>query len=48
MTMVLYLYRNGFQNFRLGYASSIAWVLFMVIFALTWIRFRRERGARIE
>ena len=48
MTMVLYLYRNGFQNFRLGYASAIAWVLFMVIFAFTLMRFRRERGAQAE
>ena len=30
-TIVLYIYQNGFQLFRMGYASAIAWVLFGVI-----------------
>ena len=25
-TIVLYSYQNGFQYFRMGYASAIAWV----------------------
>ncbi len=37
ITLVLYLYRSGFQNFKQGYASAIAWVLFIVIFGLTLI-----------
>ena len=33
--LVLYLYQNGFQFFRMGYASAIAWVLFIYIMILT-------------
>ena len=44
VSLVLYLYRSGFQNFRQGYASAIAWVLFLAIFALTLLRFQRQRA----
>ncbi|CAN5822444.1 sugar ABC transporter permease [soil metagenome] len=37
---VLYIYRNGFEFFRMGYASALAWVLFLIILALTFINFR--------
>jgi ABC-type sugar transport system permease subunit len=47
ITLVLYLYRNGFQNFQQGYASAIAWVLFIVIFGLTLIQFQRQRRSSI-
>jgi cellobiose transport system permease protein len=30
-TVTLYLYQSAFENLRLGYASAIAWVLFLVI-----------------
>ncbi len=40
ITMVLLLYRKAFQNFHFGYASSIAWVLFMIILVLALIVFR--------
>ncbi len=48
LSMVLYLYQNGFQRFRQGYASSIAWVLFLAIFAVTIIQFRRQRGGAYD
>lgn len=32
---VLYLYRNAFQFFQMGYASALAWVLFTYILLLT-------------
>jgi len=35
LTMVLYLYRKGFQQFHFGYASAIAWVLFFIILVFT-------------
>lgn len=47
ITLVLYLYRNGFQNFQQGYASAIAWILFIVIFGLTLIQFQRQRRSSI-
>ena len=44
-TIVLYLYRQGFQNFRQGYASAIAWILFILIFGLTLFQYLRQRTA---
>jgi multiple sugar transport system permease protein len=35
LTQVLYLYRKGFQNFEFGYASALAWALFLVILVFT-------------
>lgn len=37
---VLYLYRYAFNYFKMGYASAMAWLLFIVIVALTYIQFR--------
>ncbi len=48
VSLVLYLYRSGFQNFRQGYASAIAWVLFLVIFSLTLLQFQRQRAEANE
>jgi len=41
---VLYLYQNGFQNFDMGYASALAWVLFLIILAFTAAQFRLARS----
>jgi multiple sugar transport system permease protein len=35
MFIVLYLYQKGWQEFQMGYASALAWGLFVVIMALT-------------
>lgn len=43
LTIVLYLYQNGFQRFQQGYAAAIAWVLFIVIFSITLLQFRSQR-----
>jgi multiple sugar transport system permease protein len=40
---VLYLYRNGFQYFKMGYASALAWVLFAITLAFTLLQFRLGR-----
>jgi multiple sugar transport system permease protein len=37
---VLYLYQNAFRDFRMGYASAMAWVLFVIILVLTALIFR--------
>lgn len=47
-TIVLYLYTQGFRNFRQGYASAIAWVLFLLIFGLTILQFQRQRNAAAD
>ena len=38
--LVFYLYQQAFTYFRMGYASAIGFVLFVIIFALTLIQFR--------
>jgi len=40
---VLYLYRNAFQYFKMGYASALAWVLFLIVLTFTLIQFRLAR-----
>ena len=37
---VLYLYRQAFNYFKMGYASAMAWLLFIIIVVLTAIQFR--------
>jgi multiple sugar transport system permease protein len=37
---MLYLYQNAFQYFKMGYASALAWVLFIYILVLTALTFR--------
>ncbi|MGQ9631661.1 MAG: carbohydrate ABC transporter permease [bacterium] len=36
----LQLYRQAFQFFRMGYASAMAWILFIIIVICTWLLFR--------
>jgi multiple sugar transport system permease protein len=36
----IYLYRNGFQYLRMGKASALAWMLFVVIVVFTAVLFR--------
>lgn len=42
-TIVYYLYQYGFQSYEMGYASSIAWSLFILIMSLTYIQFRAQK-----
>ena len=41
---VLYLYNKAFADFELGYASALAWILFVIIFTLTLVVLRSSRG----
>jgi multiple sugar transport system permease protein len=41
--LVYYLYDQAFQNFNFGYASAIAYALFLVILVITAIQFRIGR-----
>ena len=40
VTMVLHVYRQGFSNFKMGYASALTVVLFVVILAITLIQLK--------
>ena len=53
LSMVLYLYQKAFGQVRFGYASAVAWVLFVVIIAFTllfqatsrrWVYYEGERA----
>ena len=36
----LYTYQNAFEDFKFGYASSMAWILFLIIVLLTFLAFK--------
>ncbi len=40
---VYYLFNVGFGEFRMGYASALAWVLFLVVMIITIVQFRASR-----
>jgi multiple sugar transport system permease protein len=42
-TLVLYIYKAGFQSYKMGYASAIALVLFLVVAVFTAIQFAFQR-----
>jgi multiple sugar transport system permease protein len=39
-TIVLYIYEQGFRFFNLGYASTVALLLFAIILVLTLLQFK--------
>jgi len=39
----LYLYRNGFVEYQMGYASALAWFLLLIIGAITILLFASSR-----
>jgi len=43
LTYVMYLYRNGFVYLKMGYASAMAWLLFLIAAFLTLLIFRLSR-----
>jgi multiple sugar transport system permease protein len=42
-TVVMYIYENGFRFFQMGYASTVALSLFLIVVILTLIQFRLSR-----
>jgi multiple sugar transport system permease protein len=43
MVLGMLIYRHGFEEFNMGYASLLAWVLFVIVIALTIIQFTLAR-----
>lgn len=41
--LVLYIYRQAFEFFHMGYAAALAWVLFAIILVLTLLVVRSQR-----
>ncbi|MFH1665244.1 MAG: sugar ABC transporter permease, partial [Candidatus Omnitrophota bacterium] len=44
LTIVAYLYDKGFQKFQMGYASALAYIIFLWIFVLTMVNKRLMRS----
>ncbi len=53
LLLSVHLYRNAFEYLKMGYASAIAWVMFMIVLVLTlfvfrsaplWVHYQAERG----
>ncbi len=40
---VYYLFNNAFMYFKMGYASAMAWILFVIILALTLINLKLSK-----
>jgi multiple sugar transport system permease protein len=52
----LYLYQNAFRYFEMGYASTMAWILFLIVLVLTllifrsssvWVYYEGQRAGRV-
>ena len=41
--LVLYIYRQAFEYFHMGYAAALAWVLFAIILILTLVLLRSQK-----
>lgn len=42
-TLVYYIYNQGFEERRMGYAIAVAWVLLLMILVFTFIQFRLQK-----
>jgi multiple sugar transport system permease protein len=47
-TVVYYLYEEAFYRFNLGYASAVAYLLFLITLALAWVQMKTVRPAGPE
>jgi len=42
-SVVMYIYQRGFIDFRMGYATAVAWILFLVIMTVSFVQLRLMR-----
>jgi multiple sugar transport system permease protein len=42
-SLVQYIYETAFNNYRMGYAAALSWLLFLVIAAFSFAQFRLMR-----
>lgn len=45
VTLGYYIYMKGFEEYQLGYASAIAWVMFLLIFVMTLVNWKFGKTA---
>ena len=48
LSIVLYMYQEGFRWWNMGYSAAIAFVLFLIIFIGTLVQFRIQRGTAFD
>jgi multiple sugar transport system permease protein len=41
--IIMYLFKRAFEYFQMGYASAIAWLLFVLVVAITLVQFRLSK-----
>jgi multiple sugar transport system permease protein len=44
--LVLYIYRTAFQSQKMGYASALSWVLFLILLVMSFVTFK-YLGSRV-
>ncbi|MFL5778194.1 MAG: carbohydrate ABC transporter permease [Chloroflexota bacterium] len=42
ITVIYFIYENGFKFFKMGYASAASWILFLIVAVLTALYFRSQ------
>lgn len=42
ITLVYFIYENGFEHFKMGLAAAASWVLFLIVAVLTLLYFRSQ------
>ncbi|KZE54100.1 ABC transporter permease [Brevibacillus parabrevis] len=43
LVLMLLMFRQGFSFYKMGYASAIAWVLFLILLAITLVQFKLQK-----
>lgn len=43
MVLALYIYREAFENYRMGTASAAVWLMFLIVFIITMIQMYGQR-----
>jgi multiple sugar transport system permease protein len=46
LTLALYMYLQGFNQYEMGYGAAVAYLLFAIVLALTGVQFRLLSGER--
>ncbi|MEW9671159.1 carbohydrate ABC transporter permease [Ammoniphilus sp. 3BR4] len=41
--LTFYIYQAGFSFYQMGYASAMAWILFIIIFAITFVQWQGQK-----
>jgi len=46
-SLMYYVYTQAFQNYKMGYAAALAWILFLLILGFTILRFVLKREEKM-